>query len=242
MSGSGRIACVTLALAALWPRVALAQWSATVFAGATHTLPTDISIVQPTNATDVTFDDVSSRSESGTSPIYYGYRLGRLVGARRRFAVEIEFVHAKVFANFGEPLLARGHVHGEPVAGAIKADTLVQRFAMSHGLNFVLANVAMRHDVGRGALPRIQFELRAGAGVTIPHVETTIAGSARDGYQWGGPGAQAAGGALVRVVGHLYGLAEYKFTWAHESVDVFGGTARCNFLTHHGAFGVTYRF
>lgn len=228
---------------AVWPRPAGAQWMASAYLGGAHTGDAAVAIAQPARETDVVFEGVGFRSESLKSPPYYGYRLSYFLRARPRFGLEAEFVHAKVFARTGDRVDARGRVGGRAVNGPTPLDTHVQRFAMSHGLNFVFVNLVVRHPLGgASAAPRAWLQARAGAGVTVPHVETTIGGESGEGYQRGGPGAQAAGGAAVRLASRVHALAEYKVSWARESVEVPGGRARATLWTHHLALGVSWMF
>jgi hypothetical protein len=192
----------------------------------------------PAQQTDLDITPVEYAADSLQSPPYYGYRVSWTPGANRPIALEVEFIHMKVFARTDRRARVHGTWHGRPVDGESLVGAVVQRLAMSHGLNFVLANVALRRDVGKG----LRAVVRAGAGPTVPHVETTIDGLSRDQYASGGLGAQAAGGVEATLVTHVLVLAEYKFTWASPTIDVASGRATIPARTHHVVAGLAYRF
>jgi hypothetical protein len=108
---------------------------------------------------------------------------------------------------------------------------------MTHGLNFLVANLVVRQPIGSG---RAALVIRAGAGGTIPHTETTVLGGAVDKYEFGGPGVHVAAGLDVRLRGRLSFVAEYKFTRARPEVTIAGGSGRTVAATHHIAAGVAF--
>ncbi|MBI4886380.1 MAG: hypothetical protein HY824_04765, partial [Acidobacteria bacterium] len=123
--------------------------------------------------------------------------------------------------------------------------SVVQRLAMSHGLNFLLANVIVRREfgpAGAGGTRRIAVVARAGAGPTVPHAESTIDEAARNQYESGGIGAQAGGGVEIALWRGVGLLGEYKFTWATPEINVPGGQATIPARSHHVAFGLACRF
>jgi len=214
---------------------ALGQWTVAVYGGGVHTHRSDLTIRQPDAGTNVRFRDVEFSSESLESPVYYGYRVGR--GLRGRFLfLEGEFIHAKAYARLdGEPT-GTGTLRGQRVEGARIGD-LVQHFAISHGLNFILVNVVVRKPL---AATRVGLAARVGLGPMRPHGETEVDGRRVDGYQWAGVGAQVAGGLEVRLWRGLHGLLEYKLTSARPRIAVYAGDATVTTLSHHLAVGATW--
>ena len=91
--------------------------------------------------------------------------------------IEAEWIHAKVYAEIDHPVQARGTLRGVPIDATIPLSSIVNRLSMSHGLNFILANVSARHGFGpmdaTGA-HRLVGVVRAGAGPTLPHAESQI--------------------------------------------------------------------
>jgi hypothetical protein len=108
-------------------------------------------------------------------------------------------------------------------------------FAMSHGLNFVLVDVAMRVPI-----EGMVIALRSGVGPTIPHVETSIDGMDVDAYQIGSLGWQAASGVEVPVWKALFAMVEFKWTRTAETLDVPGGRVTGAFTTRHLVAGIEW--
>jgi hypothetical protein len=222
---------------------AVAQWELTAFLGAAHTQNSDLALVQPGFGTNLRFRDVHYAGRSFESPLYYGFRGSRFV--HQRWGAEIEFIHLKVFSDPRQIVFRQGTLAGTPIAGTAALGSVLQRFSISHGVNLLMANGAFREYIGRGdrsGLRRVMFDVRAGAGVTIPHAESEVLGHVDEHYQVGRPVIQLAAGAQLRLWRRLYGLGEYKFTRVHERVDVFSGTAETLLLSHHLVTGVAVHF
>jgi hypothetical protein len=115
-------------------------------------------------------------------------------------------------------------------------NTVVQRYSMTHGLNFALINLVVRTPA-RGPFTLIW---RGGAGPTIPHAETTIDRQSRDQYEYGGIGAQASAGVDIRTWRFVSTTAEYKFTIARPRIDVADGTGVTTSATHQLAVGLAF--
>jgi Outer membrane protein beta-barrel domain len=213
------VMCVVLAAAA----PASADWTAGAFLGASFTRPNSITV--RTASIDRTFDDVHYAAESFRSPQYYGVRGGYYFARRPSLGIEGEFIHLKAFATITPELRAAG----------------IERFSISHGLNYVLANVAWRRPLGADAdRPRGWITARAGAGLTVPHGESMVGGIVQQQYERGGAGVQLAAGGEVRVASGLTAFGEYKLTHASPTVSVAGGTIEGGFLSHQLAFGLAW--
>jgi hypothetical protein len=188
--------------------------------------------------TNVRIAPVAYRDESFRLPLYYGYRVAWLPDAGRGFALEAEFIHLKMFARTERLAHVQGVWHGAPIDADQPLGSIVQRLAMSHGLNFVLANLAFRRELRHGLVGVV----KAGAGPTVAHVETTLEGTSHDRYARGGLGAQVGGGIEATLVRQLIMLAEYKFTWASPTLDIGRGTAAVPARNHQVVAGIGYRF
>jgi hypothetical protein len=218
------------------PADARAQWYGAAFLGGAHTHSARVSIDQPARGRSVTFDDVEFAGESLKSPQYYGWRFGRLLGADRRFGAELEFIHLKAIAKTDRTYPMAGSVAGSaPAPGPMS--TIVQRYAMSHGLNFLVINFVSRTPIGEGPLAVV---LRSGIGPTLPHAETTIGGEAREQYEYAGLGTQTSAGLEIGIHRFLSAVVDYKFTFARPSITVVDGTARTTSATHHLAVGLAF--
>jgi len=232
-----RLAVALAAVLAL-PGMAEADWTLGAFLGNAWTRASTIHLVVPQLQTNLEIAPVEYRSESFQSPVYYGGRASWTPRATSHLAVEAEFIHTKVFAHTDYLARARGIWHGSAVDDKVPVGSVVQRLAMSHGLNFVLANIAFHHDIREHLLAVV----RTGVGATVPHVETTLDGFNQDHYAGGGLAGQIAGGVEVELIAHLHAVAEYKFTWSSPTIDVASGTATVPARSHHLVAGVAYRF
>ncbi len=223
--GAPVLACGSFVLLALLltPSPAAAQWYAGVYLGANTTRPADITLKG--DGYDATFPGVEFKAEPFTSPPYYGWRLGRFFSGTRRVGAEVEFIHLKVIANPDQ----------------LGPD--VQRYAMTHGLNFLVANLVSRVPMGRSAYGDAPYALisRIGAGLTLPHAETTIFGASQEQYEYAGLAAHAAIGLDVRLKGRWSLVTEYKLTYARpEITTAHNGTGRTTTLSHHLALGFAF--
>jgi lipid A oxidase len=223
-----------LLLAFAAPAVA-AEWYLSAYSGASATRPAVVRVEQPVTETRLTFDSVRFDGRSFDSPIYYGYRLGAFV--RRWLAFEAEFIHAKIHAQVDREVRVQGTLNARDVSGTAPLARYASRLDESHGLNFVLGNAVFRRRLGRLALTA-----RAGAGLTVPHPETDVLGNSREDYQLGGPCAQGAAGAQLRVWHGLHLLGEYKYTWTRQTIDLDSGEIRMRVRTSHFVTGVAFHF
>jgi hypothetical protein len=205
------------------PARAAAQWYAGVYMGANTTTPADVTVKG--DGYDLTFPDVSFEAKSFTSPQYYGWRVGRFLDDGRRFGLELEFIHLKVIAKPGD------------------LGPAVTRYQMTHGLNFLVVNLTNRIPLGRSAYgePRVALVARGGAGLTLPHAETTVFGEPREQYEYAGLGAHAAVGLDVRLKGRLSLVSEYKLTYATPTITTArNGIGQTTAMSHH--LGVGFAF
>ena len=239
------IAVMLAGLVLCLPSPARADWVASAFLGHPWTRPSMVVLALPDRQTALEIDGVEYRGESFRSPQYYGYRVTWVPDAHRWLGIEGEVIHAKVFAQAGRIVRMRGTLRGVAVDTSLPLSSVLQRLAMSHGLNFIFANVAVRRELGpvdAQGTSRLVAVVRAGAGPTVPHAESTVDHVNRDDYQSGGLGAQIAGGLEMTVWRGLGIVGEYKFTWAKPRIDVAGGEATVPTRSHHLVSGLTVRF
>lgn len=214
---------LTCCLLLAHPSLASAQWYGAAFLGANTTRAADVTVKG--DDYDLTFPKVEFDGQPFTSPQYYGWRVGRFLSSTRRVGVELEFIHLKVIAN-PEQLQPE-----------------VQRYQMTHGLNFIVVNLTSRLPLGRSAYGDAPYALvsRIGAGATVAHAETTVFDEPRELYEYSGLGAHVALGLDVRVRGRLSLFTDYKLTYARPTISTArGGTGRTTTLSHHAAFGLAF--
>ena len=230
-------------LLVLGPCPAAGQWRVAAFVGNASTANADISVTsRPATAVvldDVRFDDASSRS-----PIYYGWRAARHFTGAPWFGIEGEFMHAKAITRAADVVRVRGRLDGAAIDADVPVGTVLPRFELSHGLNFLLANAVVRIGVAgdRGPDARVALTARAGAGPTVPHVEATVAGAREDAYRIGRIGWQVAGGAEVRAWSRLSIVTELKWTGTNQELEVGPAVIAVPLRTVHVVMGAGWRF
>jgi hypothetical protein len=227
----------SLASLAVLPTAAHAQWYAGLYLGANHTHAASISINQPSADTSIRIHDVTFEGRPLASPQYYGIRIGRMLGERRRFGIEVEFIHLKVIGQASRSFRLTGMLDGALVDSVTRMDTIVQQYAMTHGLNFLVVNAVSRHRLGSS---RTSWVNRVGAGATIPHAETTVRHVNREQYEYAGPGVHGSTGLDIGVTSWLSVQADYKVTAARPEISIDAGTGRTTSVSHHVTAGFTF--
>lgn len=203
-----------------FPSAAQADWLFGGYMGASATSSNTLTVTPAAGAT-LSLANVAYKGQAFRSPVYYGVRVGWMP-AERGPGVEVEWNHAKAIAQLD---------HG--------AHDLNQ-FQQSHGLNFLLANLAYRFSPGCGG--RCTFSVRAGAGISTPHVESTLRNVHQEQYQYGGIAWQGGAGIEYHVWQFVYAIADARVTRVTEKhlrgVDAEIAGA---FFTRHIDFGVGLR-
>ena len=112
---------------------------------------------------------------------------------------------------------------------------VVQAFALSHGLNFVLVNALARLPLQSD---RLAATARLGAGLSLPHAEVEIERRRTEQYQIAGPAIQASGGLELRVRGPLRATVEYEWTYARPQIAIDSGRRKSRrvLTTSHSAW------
>jgi hypothetical protein len=213
------------------------------FLGGVATERASLEVEQPVRRTALEIDNVPFVGRSLESPLYYGYRLMWAPTARARLGVEVEFIHLKVYADTDAAVRMHGMLRGRAIDSTLRLGEVVQRLAISHGLNLLLGNLVIRQPLARGAsrAGQLAFVGRLGAGPTISHAETTVEGTIQEQYQWGSVAAQAAAGLEWRFARRLAAVAEYKLTATPQRVRIPDGTASATIISHHVVAGVAWR-
>ncbi|HXT72038.1 MAG TPA: outer membrane beta-barrel protein [Vicinamibacterales bacterium] len=234
--GASSFACAVFFISGLAAaRPAEAQWYFVGYLGANVTKAATVSVDVPASGLSLEFSKVKFAAHPFESPQYYGWRLGKLFHGR--FGLEGEFIHLKMYARTDAVYLFSGTSGVVPFAIGQPMRTVVQRYAMSHGLNFLLLNAVSRVPIGSG---RAAVIVRAGAGSTVAHTETTVLNSAVDKYERAGFGVHAAAGLSLALGSRVSLVTEYKFTRARPEISVAGGTGRTTAATHQFAFGLAF--
>ena len=216
-----RFGSLFLVLMLAVPGPARADWLFGGYMGAAGTSSNTLAVT-PASAPPFSMSDVAYKGQAFRSPWYYGVRAGWLPAATKGAGVEIEWTHAKAIAQI------------DPRASDLNA------FQQSHGLNFLLGNLAYRFPAACSG--RCTAVVRGGAGISTPHVESTFRNVHQEQYQRGGFAWQLGGGLEYHVWQFLYGIADARITRVAEhhlrgaGVDIAG-----SFFTRHVDFGVALR-
>ena len=230
-------------LAAATP--ARGDWVLAAFIGGAATQAATLRVEQPGVASDFEARDVTFEGRSFEPPVYYGYRFMWAGPRQGRIGFEAELIHLKVYADTAAPVNVRGTIRNAAVDRTMRLGDVVERFSISHGLNLLFGNVVLRQPLG-GTGPvrerRLVLAVRAGAGPTLPHPESTIDGRMHEQYEWGRVAGQIAAGFEFRVAPHVAALAEYKGTATRQRVSVPDGWASASFTTQHAVAGIAWRF
>jgi hypothetical protein len=204
------------------PSGAHADWLFGGYMGASGTSSNTLTVT-PTTGTPLSLDDVAYKGEAFRSPWYYGVRVSfvpRRPGGT--FSPEIEWTHAKAIALL------------DPKASELSA------FQQSHGLNFLLGNVAYRFSALCAG--RCTPLVRGGLGISTPHVESTFRNVHQEQYQRGGFAWQLGAGLEYHFWQFVYGVADARITRVSEKhLRAAGAEIAGSFVTRHVDFGVALR-
>ncbi|HEV8487296.1 MAG TPA: hypothetical protein VGV87_27355 [Blastocatellia bacterium] len=221
------------------------EFAISYYMGGARTQSSSLTISQSALATQIRFDGVRYRGRSLDGPLYYGIRGGMFTGRFTWLGFEAELVHLKVFSNPDQRVSASGTHLGQPIDRELPLGEIVQRFSISHGVNLLLLNVVGRHRIKadpHGRRSRIILEARFGAGLTLPHTESTIDEHPQEQFEVGRLAFQLGSGAKLRLKGGLYAIGEYKFTRTRQRGSVFMGEAESLLRSQHGIVGLSYHF
>ncbi len=180
------------------------------------------SVRTPLTIVQSGFDAIDVRARYEGKPLEPPpYYVLRIGTWKGRRGWELEFIHEKLYLKNKPPE--------------------VQRFSVTHGYNHVLLNRAWRTK---------EFVFRLGAGIVIPHPETTIRGRRHSerkgllehGYYLSGPSLQTAVGRRFRISSRLIGVAEGKVCGSYARIPIQDGHADVTHVAIHGLIGLGYRF
>ena len=221
---------------------ASAQWDVTAFLGDAATSPSRLKVRSAAGDASFLVESVRLADESLDSPWYYGARLTRQFERAAWLGLEVEFIHAKVIADPSQLVQAQGRLDGLQLNGQQRLATLLPRFELSHGLNFLLGNAVLGWPIARrGPESLVAIVGRLGAGPTIPHVESSFRGQEEDNYQLGEIAFAGAIGAQIRLSNHFSAVAEVKVTRTRQRVEVGSAEIEGVFTTRHLVAGVSWR-
>jgi hypothetical protein len=109
-------------------------------------------------------------------------RVGRFLNAEKTFAVEFSLDHSKYNTNLDQTAYVSGTVNNQPYNKNLVLSEQNFDYMLHNGLNHVMLNaVWLHHLYGPEQKPGdLQLISRAGAGILVPHAETTVFGQQPD--------------------------------------------------------------
>ncbi len=161
-------------------------------------------------------EDIAFRAAWETRPFDQPlYWMVRLRWQRPRDGFEVQLLHHKMYLENTRPD--------------------VTDFEVTHGFNILTANYLRRGG---------PVQLRLGAGVTIPHAESTVRGEhhTSEHNTIGGPAFLVGVGSEYGFTDRLFLAGELQFIAAWAKVDVAEGTADVTSLAFHLLLGMGYVF
>ena len=218
-----------------------------LFTGIGVTRPSNLKIRQPTQGTDLTFEQVSWEHKSLStdwdrdSIPYIGVRGGFFFRHPSWLSLSLEVVHFKVFAKEEELHRVRGSDAGRSIDTVAPMDQFIQQYQVSNGVNLVLSSVqAHKRFVRSSRFPSGRVDLfgGVGAGVTIPFTRSVVRGQAQGQYEWGQLATQLLGGVAWHLSPRWDLSTEYKFTTTTVDGSIAHGDSRARLHTHHLVFGL----
>jgi len=220
------------------------RWILAFYLGGTRTGSSTLTISQPEQGTLMSFDPVEFSGRSFDGPLYYGARVRYQLKAIPWLGLETEFIHLKAYANTSQSVQVTGLREGQPIDRQMLLNEIVQQYSISHGVNLLLFNAVFRYPLQsrQTLLNRLSLTGRVGIGPTIPHTESNIDGHQQEQYEWGRAAWQGSGGIEIGLHRGLFALMEYKFTRTNQRGSVSLGVAQSLLRSHHGVFGLGYRF
>ena len=206
----------------LVPGSARADWLFAGYMGAAGTSSNTLTVT-PASGAPFSLENVAYKGQAFRSPWYYGVRASYLACAPDAASLpmpEIEWTHAKAIAQI------------DPRGSDLNA------FQQSHGLNFLLGNLAYRFSCNR----RYTAVVRGGAGISTPHVESTFRNLHQEQYQRGRFAWQLGAGMEFHLWQFVYGVADARITRVTEKhLRAAGADIAGSFFTRHVDFGVALR-
>jgi len=206
------------------PSSARADWLFAGYMGIADTSSNTLTVT-PENGSSFSIADVRYKGQAFRSPVYYGVRVSMLPAPTVAAALlpEIEWTHAKAIAQI------------DPAAQDLNA------FQQSHGLNFLLGNLAFRYAPAV-CDARCAVVIRGGAGISTPHVESTFRNLHQEQYQVGGFAWQVGAGTEFRIWQFVYGVGDARLTRVREKhLRAAGAEIAGSFFTRHVDFGIALR-
>jgi hypothetical protein len=237
-----RVLVPAVLLCACLPARVDAQWYFAAYVGANHNSPGDIAFTESSSHTAIVFHDVRLEAQPFMFPLYAGGRFGYHF-QRRWFGVEAEWLHMKVIAETHQSTHVTGTLLGNSIDSTFPMSQIIQRYEMSHGLNYLMGNFVVRMAVAKhDAAHPASVMLRAGAGPVVSGTDSQAGSILVHQYEHAGFGGQLAAGMDVPLSRAWSFMAEYKFTYSKPQISVGNGQGQTTAMASQIMFGLTLWF
>src|SRR5437867_7444206 len=216
------------------------------YLGDSWTRSSDLRVSQSTTDSDATFQGVHWDSKSFAAPLHYDLRVTYFLEAYPAWGIALDFTRYKIYAPTGDPVPVRGRWNGVSVDESAPLDERVQRFSISHGVNYVGPLIVYRLNLFESTAfrnGRLQPYVGVGPIYYIDHPESTVNGLAVERYEGSGWGWQALAGLRYRLTEHWSAFGALKYDQGRARVSVAGdGSADTRLRTGHAIFGIGFSF
>jgi hypothetical protein len=210
------------------------------------TRPSDLRIIQPSTATDATFEGVRWKGHPFQSSRYYGYRVMTYLPRQPRLGLGVDFVHYKVYAQVNQDRRIVGTWQGEPVDTVAPMHDRVQEFRITNGVNAITLIAHYRLQMVRSeAFPEGRLQPYIGGGssyyLMFPINKVNNKSNRQHGYQASGFGYTMQAGVRYGVFRNGAVFLETRYNRGDAKVEIAeGGKADTDLRTAHIQAGFTF--
>jgi len=224
---------------------ARAEWQFSAGLGQSWTERSDLHIAQ--DDADYTIDDVGWSGRGFQMPPWYDLRFTYYLPGKSGLGFTLGLLHMKAYARDGETRRVHGETPSGPVDAEVPMDDYVQKYNISHGVNYIELGVVGRLSWLRSAeFPdgRLHPYIGLATGPVINHPENRVGGERNSQDYETNPtwGTQALAGVHYRFDQHWGAYTELKRTHISTEVSVSRGTGKATLNSTHLGAGVVYSF
>lgn len=217
------------------------------YLGEAWTRDSDLHVRQPATGSAGTFRGMAWDSKSFESPPYYGLRATYFPERYPQWGIGLDFTHYKIYAKTAESVPVDGVWNGAAVNEVAPLGNRVQKFNVSHGVNYVGPTLTYRWRLdATERFPEGRWNPYVGGGPVyyINHPENTVNWLTNDErYESSGWGWQAFGGVSYRLTPSVSVFGELKYNEGTAKATVAGGgNAETDLSTTHAVIGIGWAF
>lgn len=234
-----------LGLAMGMATAAHAEWQLSAGLGDSWTDRSDLSIQQ--SDAKFTVDGVGWSGRGFQMPPWYDLRATYYLPGKSGLGFTAGLLHMKVYARTSETRRVHGEIEGAPVDTDAVMSDFVDKYNISHGVNYLEFGVVGRlswmrdEDFPDG---RLHPYIGLTTGPVINHPENHVRAQGNDEDYETNPswGTQGLIGAHYRLSRRWGVYSEVKRTHVSSEVGIFDGKGKATLNTTHLGAGVVYSF